>query len=1167
MAKRLTDDEIKWVLSLDAKGVQSELKTLSSKSEEYAAKNRELQADLKETGKWMKEAEKAMDKMAKKGDTTSKAYTDASNAFNQLAKDAEGLKKQIEQNNRSIEENKRKTDDIVRTMRVEDMTMEQLERRAKNLALQLRKTSQSADPVAYEALENKLKAVNYRMSELKNGSHSTFTVFKGGMAVLAGNLMTKGIDKVRELISAGKEWVMVGVDMARSSEGVINFFNQIPESNRLLKEMKESTYGAISSLELMKKALRAKEMGIPIQDMAKLMEYARIQAQKLGKDVDYMSDSIVDGIGRKSTLVLDNLGLSATEVQRAVKKSGDFTQGVLKIVNDELEKTGPIALTSADKAAQAAAKMEDAQLKVGQKFKWIGEIWDRIKGKIADGISNLIGETKSLTQQYDDQLEKVADLEINSVKLAKRYEELKSKSSLTKDEQFELNQIMNTLSTTIPGVVSEWDKYGNVLSINTDKVYDFIEAEKARLQFINRDAIDKLQKDIKYYQNEMDVLQKRSTSGQIPYLVPSGRGPSQTQYREMSDQEKMENIKQIAALKQKILGAEAELSRLTGKTIEEQITAQQELVKKRAEFNEMNKEALKAWIDDEKNAKDEYLNIAQQVYDSRFGTNPDVAQKPKGKTESEEQEQKKALNLLLEQVETNHQERMADIRQRYAHGSIKSESAYERELFSQQQAAYTLREEALKGFLEKVKTKTLKSDINKQLAEINNKRLDDEIKYRKQIEKIILDASPRAKEDKEYAERLDAAGLFGLERKDLTAEQLKVLELLEQQHQDNISRIDKAGKAKRKADSEAAFKESFSSRKEEMQLELNELQVQAATLSGSSAFDAEMAVHMKRLQMISEEIEARKAAGLETVSIVKQIGQVEAQMTNTLQNENTRRISLYNQYATTMGTAFGEVLSGQKSAFDAFGNSMIDILFDILTQIVNAKIMEATATAVAEQAKAAAIAAALPDSVISFGASAAARTAVISAIIMGALTAAKISLKGLIGKKGKSSDSKSSSGGNSFTGSITARQRFASGGYNDAGIQGGYTGDGGRYEIKGYFPNGNIYDAGEYIVPQPVMKMPAAIPLIRGLEAMRQQYSTNNPLPERFADGGFNSNVAVSETHSADPVILEVLELLRWLKTNGVQTYLGMSELDAKMQRYYAEQERYTNKRYTNNKK
>lgn len=36
------------------------------------------------------------------------------------------------------------------------------------------------------------------------------------------------------------------------------------------------------------------------------------------------------------------------------------------------------------------------------------------------------------------------------------------------------------------------------------------------------------------------------------------------------------------------------------------------------EFNKMNKQQLDAWINDEKNAQSEYLEIAQQIYNSRF---------------------------------------------------------------------------------------------------------------------------------------------------------------------------------------------------------------------------------------------------------------------------------------------------------------------------------------------------------------------------------------------------------------------------------------------------------------------------------------------------------------------------------------------------------------------
>lgn len=94
---------------------------------------------------------------------------------------------------------------------------------------------------------------------------------------------------------------------------------------------------------------------------------------------------------------------------------------------------------------------------------------------------------------------------------------------------------------------------------------------------------------------------------------------------------------------------------------------------------------------------------------------------------------------------------------------------------------------------------------------------------------------------------------------------------------------------------------------------------------------------------------------------------------------------------------------------------MIDILFDVLSNIINQKIAEATAVAVAEQAKAAAIAAAQPDSVATFGATAAARTAVIGGLIMAALTTAKTALKGLITKNSKQTVTTSSEGTTYYT--------------------------------------------------------------------------------------------------------------------------------------------------------
>lgn len=105
----------------------------------------------------------------------------------------------------------------------------------------------------------------------------------------------------------------------------------------------------------------------------------------------------------------------------------------------------------------------------------------------------------------------------------------------------------------------------------------------------------------------------------------------------------------------------------------------------------------------------------------------------------------------------------------------------------------------------------------------------------------------------------------------------------------------------------------------------------------------------------------------------------------------------------------GNLISGQENAMQGFADTMIDIVFDILGKIVEAEIVKATATATGAVARSTAEAMAMPDSVATFGASGAARAAILSGLIMAALATAKTALKGLVGGK-HSSDSSSDSG-------------------------------------------------------------------------------------------------------------------------------------------------------------
>ena len=86
--------------------------------------------------------------------------------------------------------------------------------------------------------------------------------------------------------------------------------------------------------------------------------------------------------------------------------------------------------------------------------------------------------------------------------------------------------------------------------------------------------------------------------------------------------------------------------------------------------------------------------------------------------------------------------------------------------------------------------------------------------------------------------------------------------------------------------------------------------------------------------------------------------------------------------------------------------------------------------------------------------------------------------------------SKSNKGSSSSSSTPTASRTVKSG-Y----AEGGYTGDGGRYEVAGYVHKG------EYVVPQPIMDDPRVVDAVGTIEAIRRQRSNNNPMPG-YADGG-----------------------------------------------------------------
>lgn len=141
--------------------------------------------------------------------------------------------------------------------------------------------------------------------------------------------------------------------LAGEFEGVQRAFSKLNDPN-LLNDLRRATRNTISDLNLMKAAVRAENFKVPLDQLATFFEFATRRSIETGESVDYLVNSIVDGIGRKSTLVLDNLGISSTQLQNEFKKTGDFAKAVSNIIQQELSDSGD--------AAEDTAKIVDEQL-------------------------------------------------------------------------------------------------------------------------------------------------------------------------------------------------------------------------------------------------------------------------------------------------------------------------------------------------------------------------------------------------------------------------------------------------------------------------------------------------------------------------------------------------------------------------------------------------------------------------------------------------------------------------------------------------------------------------------------------------------------------------------------------------------------------------------------
>lgn len=290
-------------------------------------------------------------------------------------------------------------------------------------------------------------------------------------------------------------------------------------------QLKAEEVSKILSKALLGEREELKQLGISISE-------ADVKARLAEKGLDKLTGQMLEQAKAAATLEL------------VTEKSADAQAAFAK--NSE---------TLVRRQAELQAKIQQLSESLATVLFPVFERLVDIASLLADGIEGIVDPVGTATKAFDDQAKKVANLESELPGLLRRYDELQANSNNSEEAQKELAEVIKRIGELTPTAITAIDDYGNVLSINADASREFLEAEKARLAFVNAEAISGLEDQISKLETVRKIQKQIAETGEF-------RGLLATTTASEADIERAR--KSVAEYTKQIQGAQAELKRLRG---------------------------------------------------------------------------------------------------------------------------------------------------------------------------------------------------------------------------------------------------------------------------------------------------------------------------------------------------------------------------------------------------------------------------------------------------------------------------------------------------------------------------------------------------------------------------------------------------------------------------
>lgn len=295
------------------------------------------------------------------------------------------------------------------------------------------------------------------------------------------------------------EFVLDVSKLAGEAEGVRIAFEKLPNSVQLMRELKDATAGTVSELDLMKRSVMAANFGINIEALPKLLEFAAVRAKQTGQSVSFLADSIVTGIGRKSALILDNLGISLAAINEELKVTPDYAQAVGNIAARELEKMGGMSENTATKTERLGASWVNLKVYLGEVANGTG-----LLGTALDDFNN---KMDLLASRNLSTWEKLLSLISPLYGLQAAVKDAALEANKMAEAQARQNQITDTATVLLRDLGLDYEALMNVAGDNVDVMEIWNEMQRLAAEYAKETstAVDTTRLSLAKLNNEISI--------------------------------------------------------------------------------------------------------------------------------------------------------------------------------------------------------------------------------------------------------------------------------------------------------------------------------------------------------------------------------------------------------------------------------------------------------------------------------------------------------------------------------------------------------------------------------------------------------------------------------------------------------------------------------------